>query len=249
MTGELLRAALELAGRGRPVHPCKPAGKDPLTRHGVHEATTDPAIIRRWWQRWPNANPGLATGQASGLLVLDVDAHHAGMATLARLCAHGDGLATLEVETGSGGVHLYLALPAGIDLGNSNRGIKTGFGPGVDVRGSGGYVVAPPSVHPSGGRYRWGSGQLLPVPGWLVQVLTQPEPRPAPPRATPQPGRRRSAAGPVRRAGRPGRRRLRRDPQRPPLLGRLQARRTHGRGCTPGLVGCPGPRGRRRWTR
>jgi len=124
MTGELLRAALELAGRGRPVHPCKPAGKDPLTRHGVHEATTDPAIIRRWWQRWPNANPGLATGQASGLLVLDVDAHHAGMATLARLCAHGDGLATLEVETGSGGVHLYLALPAGIDLGNSNRGIN-----------------------------------------------------------------------------------------------------------------------------
>jgi hypothetical protein len=71
---ELLRGALTYAGRGVPVFPCEPGGKSPLTADGFLEATTDEALIRGWWGRWPNANVAIPTGVRSGLLVLDVDA-------------------------------------------------------------------------------------------------------------------------------------------------------------------------------
>lgn len=66
-------AALEYAGRGWPVFPVEPRGKRPLTSHGVHDASTDTATITDWWKQWPDANLGLATGTASGLLVIDID--------------------------------------------------------------------------------------------------------------------------------------------------------------------------------
>jgi Bifunctional DNA primase/polymerase, N-terminal len=194
MTSNLFApAALQLAERGKPIFPLKVGGKTPAIPrahppehpcrgecgrdgHGFYDATTDPDRLRAWGHRWPDANIGLATGRPSGLFVLDVDPAHDGMRTLAKMIATGgDGLDTLEVETGSGGVHLYLAMPE-VDLTNSNAAIKARYGPGVDCRGSGGYVVAPPSIHPSGGRYSWGAGRLRPVPGWLVEVLTAPEP-------------------------------------------------------------------------
>jgi hypothetical protein len=180
---ELRRAALRLAERGKPVFPCRPAGKEPLTSNGFKDATADPAVVRLWWGQHPTANVGMPTGRPSGLFVLDVDPAHGGMDTMARLCAcDGDGLMGLEVETGSGGVHVYLTLPDGVDLSNSNRGIRERFGPGVDCRGTGGYVVVPPSRHPCGGRYTWVGGDLRPVPAWLVEVLTASEPAQPPPR-------------------------------------------------------------------
>jgi hypothetical protein len=197
---ERSRAAQALASRGRPVLPvwwatpegtcacgkpaCDSPAKHPITRHGVEDASIDRAVILHWWGRWPQANIGMATGRPSGLFVLDMDPRHDGWRTLAKLCARDpDGLTTLEVETGGGGLHLYFSLPDGLDLTNSDAGIRRAFGSGIDCRGTGGYVIAPPSVHPSGCRYRWIGGELRPAPDWLVEILTTPEPaRPEPAR-------------------------------------------------------------------
>src|SRR5947207_3382883 len=86
---EMIDAAREYAERGWPVLPlwwprpgigcacgrpdCSKPGKHPLTRHGLHDASTEAAAIRHWWTRWPRANLGIRTGAASGLLVVDVD--------------------------------------------------------------------------------------------------------------------------------------------------------------------------------
>jgi hypothetical protein len=177
---ELRSAALHLAAKGKPVFPCRPLGKEPLTPNGFYDATVDRAVVLAWWGRWPDANIGLRTGQASGLFVLDIDTYRGGMDTFARIAAYGEGLATLEATTGRGGLHLYFSLPDGVELGNSEAGIKARFGEAVECRGEGGYVIAPPSRLPEG-RYSWGSGQLLPVPAWLVEILTTPEPTQARP--------------------------------------------------------------------
>lgn len=191
-------AALAAAAKGLPVFPChartdqggctcghddcaSPA-KHPLTRRGLLDASIHPDIIEQWWDRWPWANIGMPTGEPSGVVVLDVDPRHDGFATLAKLIgkdsSEHSGLATLEVQTGGGGVHLWFRLPAGARITNSAKGIADQFGPGVDVRGTGGYVLIPPSLHSSGHRYRYAGGKLLEPPAWLVQVLNPPPPPP-----------------------------------------------------------------------
>jgi hypothetical protein len=115
---ELLEAALNYAGRGWPVLPLVPRGKMPLTRHGLKDATTDPAMVDQWWRRWPAANIGVVTGSASGLLVVDLDGED-GLTSWARLEAEHDAVVTLEQATGSGGVHLLLRYPEGLELGTS----------------------------------------------------------------------------------------------------------------------------------
>src|SRR5215218_4202398 len=99
---DLLRAALEYAEHGWPVFPCKQGGKEPLTRRGHLDASTDPRQIHLWWNRWPGANIGIPTGQRSGLLVLDVD-QPAGLDALE--AEHGKLTATRTHATGSGGMH------------------------------------------------------------------------------------------------------------------------------------------------
>jgi len=189
-------AALSATQRGLPVFPChvrtdaggcscgkqcaSPA-KHPLTQRGVLDASKDPATVAGWWERWPWANLGMATGTPSGIVVLDCDPRHDGFHTLAKLIGAGAGLATLEVQTGGGGVHLWFRLPDGVQVTNSSKGLADQFGPGVDVRGTGGYVLIPPSLHISGDRYRYASGTLQPLPAWLVEVLNPPTPTPRPP--------------------------------------------------------------------
>src|SRR5581483_8736250 len=84
------------------------------------------------------------------------------------------------VRTGSGGRHFYFAHP-GFDVPN-DTGRR--LGPGIDIRGDGGYVIAPPSLHVSGGRYAVAAhgGQIVPPPGWLAELLKRPEPEPHPTR-------------------------------------------------------------------
>ena len=168
----LLDGALQLARRGARVFPCLPRGKVPLVPHGCLDATSDARTIRRWWARWPGANLGLATG--GGLLVLDVDPRHGGDAGLAALEALP---ATREALTGGGGRHLYLRATGPVRC-SAGR-----LRPGLDVRGEGGYVVAPPSVHPSGALYRWHPTRglahaIADAPAWFLELLW-PRPRPA----------------------------------------------------------------------
>jgi hypothetical protein len=179
-----LAAARAYAARGWHVLPARAGAKVPLTPHGVHDATTAADTIAAWWRRWPTAGVAIATGAASGLVVLDVDARHGGDDTLADLeRAHGRLPDTPRVLTGGGGLHVYLAHPGGAVPCSVGA-----LGPGLDVRADGGHVVAPPSPHASGRRYAWEVGAspadvpLAPVPPWLLARLVEQRsraPRPA----------------------------------------------------------------------
>ncbi len=132
-------------------------------------------MIRAWWRRWPDANVGIRTGSVSSLVVVDVDPGHGGLDTVRRLHAEGPLPEGLRVRTGSGGWHLYFAHPGGVICNSAG----TALGPGVDVRGDGGYVIAPPSRHRSGGRYLWQGRWTLPeLPPHLLERVRPPE-RPA----------------------------------------------------------------------
>jgi len=132
--------ALTCAERGWPVFPCKPGTKEPATRHGFHDAITDPDQIRSWWARLPEANLAIATG-APGPDVLDVDHHgDAGNGYSALTMLKRAGLlhnAGAVVRTPHGGLHIYFA-------GSSQA---SGRLPRrhLDFKAAGGYVVAPPS--------------------------------------------------------------------------------------------------------
>ena len=164
----LLKAALAYAGRGVPVFPCEPGAKRPLTRNGHWDATTDPHAIERWWGRWPSANVGVPTGKKSGIVVLDVDAAAGGPESLAKLERLSVPVPkTTRTRTGGGGVHLYFRYPRETDIRNS-AGL---LGPGLDVRGEGGYVVVPPSR--TQGSYEWVDRSPLAEASWLIEHLTE----------------------------------------------------------------------------
>lgn len=152
-----LQAALSHAKAGRPVFPCSP-DKRPLVKWR-DRATTNPAQIERWWNKWPDAMPGLPMGRASGLAVLDLDKRpdKDGAAALRDLGFGLDSLSPCIIATPSGGQHVYFQWGEG--LGNSAAGLP----PGVDVRGEGGYVIAPGAVNGVGAY----SGDLtLDLPQW-----------------------------------------------------------------------------------
>src|SRR5437660_7121675 len=154
---------------------CSNPGKHPLVRHGLHAATTDLQRIRRWWTRWPQANVGIRTGAASGLLVVDVDGA-VGMESLGGLGREDGALRAAWVRTGSGGWHAYVRRPDGAPIRNSVGRLA----PGIDVRGEGGSITAPPSRHASGDVYRWLKPGVEPpdAPDWLVRLALPPPTRP-----------------------------------------------------------------------
>ena len=138
------------------------AGKHPRVTGGFKVATTDARQIEVWWRKWPDTNIGIATGAVSGLVVIDIDGTD-GLATLQSLVAqHGPLPRTAIVKTARGW-HLYFAKPA------SCPPIPCSTGNGLDVRGDGGYCVAPPSRHASGHLYQWceGASTLVEAPQWL----------------------------------------------------------------------------------
>ena len=160
-----LKAALSYAKRGWRVLPLQPRAKHPLASlvpHGVKDATCDVERIAAWWGRCPNANIGVATGSASGIIVVDIDGE-AGERSLMRL---GDGPLppTLTAQTGRGR-HLYFSLRNGEHVACAR------LAPGLDLKGEGGYVCAAPSIHPSGKRYRFAPGAASPAPllAWLLR--------------------------------------------------------------------------------
>lgn len=165
-----LDAALDYLARGWSVVPVRAREKRPLVAWQPYQQTRPtPAEVRDWFTRWPDANVGIVTGVLSGLVVLDVDPAHGGEQSLARLeREHGPLPVTVEAISGGGGRHLYFAHPGG-EVRN-----RAGLAPGIDLRGDGGLIVAPPSRHPSGRRYTWRAGHapgecgLAPLPRWLL---------------------------------------------------------------------------------
>lgn len=153
MNNTFLDAAIEYAGKGMAVFPLKPKDKKPLTAHGVKDATTDFDKITKWWKRNPNANIGIACGQVSGgLLVIDLDERENGVSGFDSLheweSINGELPETARTITGKGGSHILYR----VDHKENNR---VDLLDGVDVRSDGGYIVAPPSIHPNGNRYEW----------------------------------------------------------------------------------------------
>lgn len=179
-------------GSTDPDHIYRQGGKHPV--HGQWQAfpLTTEAQVREQWAARPAANIGIVTGAVSGFWVLDVDPDNGGHVILAGLvAAYGPLPETYTVLTGSGGAHYYFTLPDWEPGGSRGR-----LPAGLDVRGKGGQVVAPPSVS-SKGPYSVGANvPLAPAPAWLLDLI-----RPLRPEA---PARRDdSPAGPV--AGGPDR--------------------------------------------
>lgn len=183
----LVKAALWYASHGFPVFPlhsapggvcscgdleCQNPGKHPRTAHGFKDATKDQNRIAAWWKRWPDANIGIPTGKSSGLLVLDCDPRNGGPADRSELVERcGPIPDTAEAITGGGGRHLFFRHRGGA--------VPKTLAPGIDLKGDGGYVVAPPSIHVSGDAYQWdgiaGAKALLSLaeePAWLLEYIT-----------------------------------------------------------------------------
>jgi hypothetical protein len=166
----MIRAAITLASRGMHVFPCVPRGKTPACEHGCKDATADPDIIRSWWRFEPQYNVAIATGAASDIFAIDIDNIDA-EGVLSRLEAeHGALPPTVAVITGKGR-HLYFRWP-GMLVRNSASKVA----PGIEVRGDGGYILAPPSIHPSGRAYAWSvdsASSFAEAPEWLLARITE----------------------------------------------------------------------------
>lgn len=197
----VLTAALEYASKGWKVFPCWPPtkdgcgcarglacerpGKHPLGRlvpNGLLDATSDPALITAWWTQYPLANVAIRTGPESGFWVLDVDAYKGGAFALEELeSKHGKLPVSVRARTGSGGASLHILFR----YPESSR-VPSHPIPGVhglDVKGAGGYIIAAPSVHRSGGFYCWldeDDSTMDDAPEWLLRCVSAPvasEPR------------------------------------------------------------------------
>ncbi|MBU4232565.1 MAG: DUF3987 domain-containing protein [Desulfobacterales bacterium] len=191
-TNPFFDAALDYARQGLAVIPlhwpenggcscgkpdCETPAKHPRwhkldLEHGANSATTDEKIIRKWWLRWPKANVGIATGQVSGLIVVDIDPRNGGDKSFEKL--PGIMPLTPTAHTGGGGEHYFFRHPANA-LKIKSKSELGGF-PGIDQKAEGGYIVAPPSKHLSGGDYSWKippseTYPLAPIPDWLMTLL------------------------------------------------------------------------------
>jgi hypothetical protein len=174
VAARLYFSALALARRGCAIFPCR-LDKTPYTKHGFKEATTNLTQVEYWWRIHQGASIGIATSPVSGIFVLDIDNYHGGEASLRRLeHEHGELPHTVEVITGSGnGRHLYFRWP-------QHRMIRISqgrLGEGLDLRGAGGYVIAPPSPHESGRAYSWSvdsEKQFAEAPDWLLNKIAEP---------------------------------------------------------------------------
>lgn len=188
---DTLAAALAYAAEGLPVFPvfgftgaacscgdaaCTDQGKHPATPRGLTDATTDPEQIKAWWHVAPKGSLNVGIAVPDGYLVVDVDPKHQGYEQLAALeAANGQLPPTRTAGTGSGGEHAWYRMPPGWALPGK---LQLDGAPqrGLDTRQLGGYVVAPPSMHASGRRYKWAGDGSVPwkdqaiavAPDWLI---------------------------------------------------------------------------------
>lgn len=151
---------------------CASPGKHPIPSNGHKAATTDLDQVHAWWNQFPLANVGLATGDASGCWALDVDLRDGGITNFEQFRS-GRPCPAVEQKTGSGGRHLIFALD---DQAGEIRN-RVNVLPGVDVRGEGGYIIVAPSNHALGSTYEWIAGSspfdsnLRGAPTWLLELV------------------------------------------------------------------------------
>src|SRR5438445_5767250 len=167
--GPFASHALGYVACDQAVFPVRERDKAPLVEGGFHAASRDEHVVAQWAERWPRANIGLPTGAVNGIVVLDAD----GPAAETGLGERGAAVPTRTSVTARGR-QLFFAHPG---QGVTVR-CTTALRPALDVRGDGGYVVVPPSIHPSGHVYRWddehGMGwslPLAPLPAAVLQAL------------------------------------------------------------------------------
>lgn len=172
-THTMLEYALGYVALGWWVLPLKPMSKVPdprLVPKGVHDASNDPTVVRAWFTQYPDCNIGIAL-KKSGLVGVDVDPRNGGFETLELLEAqHGKIKSNVSAFTGGGGSHDVFSNKASISLPGT-------LGKGIDLK-TDGYLVAPPSIHPSGKRYEWeASSDPLeygnapsPLPDWIAAL-------------------------------------------------------------------------------
>lgn len=181
--GPFVESSAYYVGLGWKIFPLAPGTKVPQIKGGggFKSATDDAAIIGDWEKRFPNANVGIATGEPSGILVIDIDPRNGGDRTVARLAANSFAFPHCpEAKTGNGGRHLIFAYDARV------RTSKDRLGPGIDVKADGGYIVGAPSRiaksdQGHGGTYRWlvePQIRLPRLPMWVFNMLV-PRERPA----------------------------------------------------------------------
>lgn len=183
----VVRAAFEDARRGwfvLPIHgiqhgvctcgnqDCRAAGKHPRITNWTARASQDYTAIRDWHRRWPDSNHGILTGSRSGIVVVDIDPRNGGEDSLAELERQYGALPhTVEAITGGRGRHLFFEHPGGVVRSS------TSIAPGIDIRGDGACIVAPPSIHHSGTTYTWETSShpddvgLARMPDWLLSLI------------------------------------------------------------------------------
>ena len=180
MQNQILDIAIKYASTGLAVFPChsirsgkcscgadncdKP-GKHPRTPRGFKDATTNESAIHSYWTQYPDANIGCATGEVSGIVVLDIDVKHGRSGSEFKIPP------TPTVKTGGGGNHYFFKYP-GHAVKSTNSQV---FGPGVDIKADGGYVIMAPSLHMSGNHYEWVIGLedegLADMPEWFTSAI------------------------------------------------------------------------------
>ena len=175
----LLEYALQYARRGWPVFPCNPATKAPLTEHGLKDATIDADAIRGWWGQFPDAMIAVTTGAKSGFWALDLDLDaEKGRDGIAALAALGTLPETITQTTPRGGVHSFFKWDSARPVKNSVSKV----GPGIDIRGAGGYVIMAGSLRADGRAYQWRNQpdrfDLADAPPWLYEAIGRAQPEP-----------------------------------------------------------------------
>jgi hypothetical protein len=161
-------AAVKLGARGLRVFPCW-RNKKPAIEDFPNAASTDEATIRKMWGEQGRWSIGIATGEGSGVWILDIDGD-LGEQTLRWLESKNGPLPRTVISvTGDKGRHFYFKHPNGVAL------LRIEI-PSIHVRGWNGYVIAPPSRHPNGNLYRWAeesAASFASAPDWLIELVTE----------------------------------------------------------------------------
>lgn len=192
MMEELLKQALAYTNHGWYVVPdhgivngrctcsdslCKTMGKHPRIERGDSNehlrrmGSRDCTVITNWWKKWPESNVAICCGLGSSIVAIDIDPRNGGLQSLAQLERQCGTLTnTVVSQTGGSGMHLLFRHPRNTEIRN-----RIGLRPGIDVKGDGGRIVAPPSRHASGKVYKWinhfSNHVLAPLPNWLYEEI------------------------------------------------------------------------------